>query len=104
MYAARACSYMPTDYPGTRVALFNMAKYSAIGLRQTKFINRQGKRKMKAVLKRSRLSILVCAALSAGLLVSNGVQAGGTTSLTVNAKISGTCKVTTAPGTLDFRT
>ncbi|MFL6579147.1 MAG: spore coat protein U domain-containing protein [Burkholderiales bacterium] len=59
---------------------------------------------MKAALKQSRVSMLICAAVSAGLLVSNGVQAGGTTPLTVNAKISGTCKVTTAPGTLDFGT
>ena len=33
-----------------------------------------------------------------------GALAGGTTPLTVNAKISGVCKVTTAPGTLDFGT
>ena len=36
--------------------------------------------------------------------MSTGAFAGGTTPLTVNAKISGTCKVTTAPGTLDFGT
>src|SRR3954467_3252868 len=60
---------------------------------------------MKAVLKRSRVSMLVCAALSAGLLVSNGLQAAGPgTAMTGNAKISGTCKITTAPGTLDFGT
>lgn len=45
------------------------------------------------------------AAVAAALLgVSGFALASGTTSLTVNAKILGTCKVTTAPGTLDFST
>ena len=40
----------------------------------------------------------------AALLVSTGVAAGGTSPLTVNAKILSVCKVTTAPATLDFGT
>jgi hypothetical protein len=51
--------------------------------------------------KKSALKSAVAAAL---LGVSGFALAGGTTSLTVNAKILGTCKVTTAPGTLDFGT
>lgn len=39
-----------------------------------------------------------------GLGVSSGVLAGGTTSLPVTAKVSGTCNVTTGPGTLNFGT
>jgi spore coat protein U-like protein len=42
--------------------------------------------------------------LTTGLGLAAGALAGGTTPLTVNAKISGVCKVTTAPGTLDFGT
>ena len=59
---------------------------------------------MKATVKRIKLTTLASAVLSAGLVMSNAVYAGGTTALTVNAKISGVCKVTTAPGTLDFGT
>ncbi len=50
---------------------------------------------------------MICARavlLAAGLGMAAGAFAGGTTPLTVNAKISGLCKVTTAPGTLDFGT
>lgn len=47
---------------------------------------------------------MAAALIVAGLAISTGAQAGGTTSLTVNAKISGVCKVTAAPGTLDFGT
>ena len=39
---------------------------------------------------------------SIGITMSSTAFAGGTTSLTVNAKISGVCKVTAAPATLDF--
>ena len=59
---------------------------------------------MKASVKRIKLTTLTCVILSVGLVMSTGAFAGGTTSLTVNAKISGVCKVTTAPGTLDFGT
>ena len=59
-------------------------------------------RKMKAATKSIKLTALASAVLSAGLVMSTGAFAGGTTPLTVNAKISGVCKVTTAPGTLDF--
>ena len=59
---------------------------------------------MKASVKSIKLNTLASAVLAAGLAMSNGALAGGTTPLTVNAKISGTCKVTTAPGTLDFGT
>ena len=45
-------------------------------------------------------ALLVAAALG----LSTAAVAGGTTPLTVNAKILGVCKVTTAPGTLDFGT
>lgn len=59
---------------------------------------------MKAATKNIKLTTLASALLSAGLIMSSGAFAGGTTSLTVNAKVSGVCKVTTAPGTLDFGT
>ena len=51
-----------------------------------------------------KFSAVASALVAAGLVLSTGAYAGGTTSLTVNAKISGVCKVTTAPGTLDFGT
>lgn len=51
-----------------------------------------------------KVSALASALLSAGLIMSTSAFAGGTTPLTVNAKILGVCKVTTAPGTLDFGT
>jgi spore coat protein U-like protein len=51
----------------------------------------------------SRLSLVASALATAGLLSANAF-AGGTTTLTVNARIQGVCKVTTAPGTLDFGT
>jgi spore coat protein U-like protein len=56
------------------------------------------------IVNNNKLTTLTCAMLMAGLAMSSGAFAGGTTSLTVNAKISGVCKVTTAPGTLDFGT
>lgn len=59
---------------------------------------------MKAATKNIKLTALASAVLAAGLVMSTGAIAGGTTPLTVNAKISGVCKVTTAPGTLDFGT
>ena len=59
---------------------------------------------MKTATKNIKLAALASALLSAGLIMSSGAFAGGTTSLTVNAKISSVCKVTTAPGTLDFGT
>jgi spore coat protein U-like protein len=59
---------------------------------------------MKAVTKSIKLNVLASAVLAAGLAMSTGAFAGGTTPLTVNAKISGVCKVTTAPGTLNFGT
>jgi Spore Coat Protein U domain len=59
---------------------------------------------MNASTKNIKLSTLASAVLSAGLLMTTGAFAGGTTSLTVNALISGTCKVTTAPATLNFGT
>ena len=40
----------------------------------------------------------------AGLALAPAAHAGGTTPLTVNAKILSVCKVTTAPATLDFGT
>jgi spore coat protein U-like protein len=65
----------------------------------------RGKYKVKAsVVKNIKLTTLTCAMLSVGLAMSSGAFAGGTTPLTVNAKVSGVCKVTTAPGTLDFGT
>jgi len=59
---------------------------------------------MNASTKNIKLSTLASAVLAAGLVMSTGAFAGGTTTLTVNAKISGVCKVTTAPGALDFGT
>ena len=59
---------------------------------------------MKAATKSIKLTALACAVLAAGLVVSTGAFAGGTTPLTVNAQVSGTCKVTTAPATLNFGT
>jgi spore coat protein U-like protein len=59
---------------------------------------------MNATTKNFKLTTLASALLSAGLVISTAAIAGGTTPLTVNAKISGVCKVTTAPGTLDFGT
>lgn len=60
---------------------------------------------MKAsIVKNIKLTTLTYAMLSVGLAMSSGAFAGGTTPLTVNAKVSGVCKVTTAPGTLDFGT
>ncbi len=59
---------------------------------------------MNASINSIKLTALASAVLSAGLIMSTGAFAGGTTPLTVNAKISGVCKVTTAPGTLDFGT
>jgi spore coat protein U-like protein len=59
---------------------------------------------MKAASKSIKLTALASAVIAAGLVMSTSANAGGTTPLTVNAKISGVCKVTTAPGTLDFGT
>lgn len=59
---------------------------------------------MNAATKRIKSTALAAAVVSAGLVLSTGAFAGGTTPLTVNAKILGVCKVTTAPGTLDFGT
>jgi hypothetical protein len=59
---------------------------------------------MKASAKIVKLTSLTAVVLSVGLIMSTGAFAAGTTPLTVNAKISGVCKVTTAPGTLDFGT
>jgi spore coat protein U-like protein len=59
---------------------------------------------MVAVTKSMKLTALASAVLAAGLTMSTSAFAGGTTPLTVNAKIAGVCKVTTAPGTLDFGT
>jgi hypothetical protein len=50
-----------------------------------------------------KLSAVAAILADAGILSTNAV-AGGTTTLTVNAKITGKCMVTTAPGTLDFGT
>ena len=58
---------------------------------------------MKAT-KEMKFSAVVSAIVAAGFVLSTSAYAGGTTPLTVNAKILGTCKVTTAPGTLDFGT
>jgi spore coat protein U-like protein len=49
-------------------------------------------------------NVLAASLVAAGLAVSFNASAGGTTPLTVNAKILSVCKVTTAPGTLDFGT
>ena len=54
--------------------------------------------------RRKGLSGIRAGGLIAALLVSTGVAAGGTSPLTVNAKILGVCKVTTAPATLNFGT
>ncbi|MDQ3259369.1 MAG: spore coat U domain-containing protein [Pseudomonadota bacterium] len=51
-----------------------------------------------------KLTAFAAAVLSAGMIMSNGAVAGGTTTLTVNARISGVCQVTTAPALLDFGT
>jgi spore coat protein U-like protein len=59
---------------------------------------------MKAVTKSIKSTALASAVFAAGLVMSTGAFAGGTASLTVNAKILATCSVTTAPGTLDFGT
>jgi len=53
-------------------------------------------------LKYTALAPIVMASI--GITMSSTAFAGGTTSLTVNAKISGVCKVTAAPATLDFGT
>ncbi len=56
-------------------------------------------------LKATKLSCVTKLALSISLLVASGIAAAsGTTTLTVNAKISGGCKVSTAPALLDFGT
>jgi spore coat protein U-like protein len=59
---------------------------------------------MKAATKSINLTVLASAVLAAGLAMSTGAFATDTTTLTVNAQISGTCKVTTAPGILNFGT
>ncbi|HEV2008602.1 MAG TPA: spore coat protein U domain-containing protein [Burkholderiales bacterium] len=59
---------------------------------------------MKAATKSKKITALTYAVLLTGLAMSTGAFAGGTTTLTVNAQISGTCRVTTAPGTLNFGT
>jgi spore coat protein U-like protein len=59
---------------------------------------------MKTATKGIKSTALASAVLAAGLVMSTSAFAGGTTPLTVNAKILATCKVTTAPGTLDFTT
>jgi len=59
---------------------------------------------MKVATKSIKLTALASAVLAAGLVMSPTAFAGGQTSLPVTAKISGVCKVTTAPGTLDFGT
>ena len=56
------------------------------------------------IMKTNKTTSIAAALLIAGLGIAGNANAGGTTSLTVNAKISGVCKVTTAPGTLDFGT
>jgi hypothetical protein len=57
---------------------------------------------MKAATNSTKSVGLVSALVAAGLLGCTGAFAGGTTPLTVNAKILAVCMVTTAPGTLDF--
>jgi hypothetical protein len=59
---------------------------------------------MKAVTKSIKLTALASAVLAAGLAMSTSAFAGGTTTLTVNAKILEVCKVTTDPAMLDFGT
>lgn len=59
---------------------------------------------MKCANKTLKLAAIAATVMSAGMMLSTGAMAGGTTSLTVNAKISGVCKVTAAPATLDFGT
>jgi Spore Coat Protein U domain len=52
----------------------------------------------------TKLNVLASAIVAAGLGMSATAFASGTTPLTVNAQILGTCKVTTVPGTLNFGT
>jgi spore coat protein U-like protein len=59
---------------------------------------------MKVATKSIKLTALASGVLAAGLVMSTGAFALDTAVLTVSAKISGVCKVTTAPGTLDFGT
>jgi spore coat protein U-like protein len=59
---------------------------------------------MKSPSKVLKQVALAAVAISAGLAMSTISLAGGTTPLTVNAKILGVCKVTATPGTLDFGT
>jgi hypothetical protein len=59
---------------------------------------------MKAAAKNIKLTALASAVLAAGLFMSTSASAGGTTTLTVNAKILATCKVIAAPATLQFGT
>ena len=56
---------------------------------------------MKNFKKKALVSVFV---LTAGLGANFSAFAGGTTPLTVNAQILGVCKVTAAPGTLNFGT
>src|SRR4051812_1333833 len=66
---------------------------------------RRGPRTMKTKTTALRNTALESIAMaSIGMTLSSTLFAGGTTPLTVNAKISGVCKVTAAPATLDFGT
>lgn len=57
---------------------------------------------MIAAARRFEQSALAAAVFAAGTLLPTGTLAGGTTTLTVNARILSVCMVTTAPGMLDF--
>ena len=59
---------------------------------------------MKVAARRIEQAACAAAALLTGALLPTGAVAGGTTNLTVNAKILAVCMVTTAPGVLDFGT
>jgi spore coat protein U-like protein len=59
---------------------------------------------MKAAKNSIRFTALVTAIAAAGLVASPSAFAGGTTTLTVNAKILAVCKVIAAPATLNFNT
>jgi len=60
--------------------------------------------KLKAAANGTKQKILVSAIVAIGLGTSASAFAGGSTPLTVNAQILSVCKVTVAPGVLNFGT
>ncbi|MBV8210797.1 MAG: spore coat protein U domain-containing protein [Burkholderiaceae bacterium] len=57
---------------------------------------------MKSDIQSLSVAVIASMGLLAGATLPNKASAGGTTTVTVNAKVKGACKVTSAPNTLDF--